>query len=81
MLELLEHPTGLTQRRSHLLLADQRRAKPWWRTHKDMDMIDVRFQCQQGEAMPLTALRKQAFGFRLYLPVSILRRYLGIHTR
>ncbi len=59
-------------------ISNQRRTKAWRRTHNDMDMIDVRFQCQERQPMPLTAFSNQAFRCCLHLPgeyLSAILRY------
>ncbi len=40
--------------------------KAWRRTHTDMNVILIRLQRQKRQPLPLTALRKQAFCFRLH---------------
>ncbi len=58
-------------------IRNQGRAEPWWRTDKDMDMIDVRFQGQECQPLPLTALGNQAFRFRLHFPREYLAPVFG----
>lgn len=42
-----------------------------------MDVIAIRFQCQERQPVPLTAVRKQAFCFRLHLIREYLSAILG----
>ena len=58
-------------------VGNQRRAKPWRCTHKDMDMIDVRFQCQECESMSLTTFDNEPFRFCLHIPCQYLAAILG----
>ena len=58
-------------------IGNHRRAKPWWRTDKDMDMIDVRLQCQECQPVPFAAFRDEALGLFLYLTCQYLASVFG----
>ena len=48
-------------------IGNHRRAKPWWRTDKDMNMIFIRFHCQERQPVLLTTLGYEPLGFFLDL--------------
>jgi hypothetical protein len=58
-------------------ISNHRGANPWWCTDKDMDMIDVRLQCQESQPMPFTAFHDRALRFLLYLTCQYLASVFG----
>ncbi len=58
-------------------VGDEGWTKAWWRTYTDMHVILILFQRQQCQPLPFTALRNQAFCFRLYFPRQHTATILG----
>ncbi len=58
-------------------IGNHRGAKPWWRTDADMDMIDVRLQCQECQPVPLAAFHDKVLRFLLYLTCQYLAAVFG----
>jgi hypothetical protein len=58
-------------------VGDHRRTKPRRRTHKHMDMIHIRFQCEKRQPVPITTFRDESLCLSFYLSGQDLSSVFG----